>query len=101
MEKCANIFLVIKETLHNTFKHAKAKKVVVTFNISGKDPKFTLVQVSIHDNGVGINLEAIHRFGNGLDNMKKRMESVNGTYAVANQNGTITTLTVLLENNKT
>lgn len=95
-----NIFLVIKETLHNTFKHAKAQKVVITFNISGKDPKFTLVQVAIHDNGVGINLDAIHRFGNGLDNMKKRMESVNGTYAIANQNGTITTLTVLLENNK-
>lgn len=95
-----NIFLVIKETLHNTFKHAKAKKVIVTFSISVKDPKFTLVQVSIHDNGVGINLEAIHRFGNGLDNMKKRMESVNGTYTITNENGTVTTLTVKLENNK-
>ena len=32
------------------------------------------------DNGVGIDLEKIRQFGNGLKNIAKRMESIGGTY---------------------
>lgn len=92
-----NIFLVVKETLHNTFKHSKAETVSINFMILNENSKTNTLKIIIHDNGVGINLDAIHRFGNGLDNMRKRMESVGGTYSIANQNGTSTTLTVVLE----
>lgn len=96
-----NIFLVVKETLHNTFKHAHASNVQIAFNIYNKSAKSTELKITIHDNGVGINLDAIHRFGNGLDSMKKRLEQVGGTYDISKQNGTVTTLVVQLNKNST
>ncbi len=91
-----NIFLVVKETLHNTFKHAQANTVQLSFKVYEKSARSSQLHISIHDNGVGINLANINRFGNGLDSMKKRMNQVGGSYTTTNQNGTVTTLVVQL-----
>jgi len=52
------------------------------------------LEIEIHDNGVGINLQKLREFGNGLNNMKKRIESIDGSFAIINKEGTTTTLTV-------
>jgi signal transduction histidine kinase len=82
-----NVFLVIKEALNNILKHANATEVSII--LKRVDNSLTLF---IHDNGNGINMDNIRQFGNGLKNMKKRMESVGVEFAIENKNGTLITL---------
>ncbi len=78
-----NIFLVVKEALHNIVKHAEATKVDLIMEQHSSAFSF-----SIHDNGKGIDLDNIRTFGNGLKNMKKRMDDVNVKMEIENDNGT-------------
>lgn len=86
-----NIFLSVKEVLHNVVKHAQATSVDITV-IIGKD-----LCILIHDNGKGINLETVRKFGNGLNNIKKRMVEIGGSAKFRNENGTSVVLQVSLE----
>ncbi|HEX5553101.1 MAG TPA: tetratricopeptide repeat protein [Chitinophagaceae bacterium] len=90
-EQRRNIYLVIKETLHNIVKHACATEVNIDFEL---DQKLTVV---IHDNGKGIDLDKLRRFGNGLRSMKQRMESIGGSFTISGYNGTTVRLTCPLE----
>jgi signal transduction histidine kinase len=85
-EQRRNIYLVIKETLHNIVKHACATRVSIDFQIADS------LTVIIHDNGKGIDGEKLRRFGNGLRNMKQRMESVGGSFRITSEGGTTVTL---------
>jgi len=89
-DKRRNIFLCIKETLNNTLKHSKASEVKIDFRID-KD-----LVIKISDNGVGIDLQHIRRFGNGLKNIARRMESIGGASEIKNHEGTVTELTLPL-----
>lgn len=82
-----NVFLVVKESLNNILKHAKATEVNITL---AKVPQG--LSLFIQDNGVGIDVEKIRRFGNGLKNMKKRMEDMHIQFSIENNNGTLITL---------
>ncbi len=79
-----NVFMVVKESLNNILKHAKATEV----NISLKKVDDGL-SLYIHDDGIGIDVEKIRRFGNGLKNMKHRMEEMNIDFSIENKNGTL------------
>ena len=81
-EQRRNIYLVIKESLHNIVKHSEASKVDVSFDLNEG------LQACIHDNGKGIETNGQRRFGNGLTNMRQRMESIGGTLEIENENGT-------------
>jgi signal transduction histidine kinase len=83
-EKRRNIFLAVKESLNNILKHAKAKKVFINVSV---DDKLT---ISIQDDGVGIDFDTIRRFGNGLKNMKSRLERINGQFTIINNGGALT-----------
>jgi signal transduction histidine kinase len=87
-EKRRNIFLCVKEALNNIVKHAKATEVWINFDINKQ------LAITIRDNGVGINLDKLREFGNGLHNMKKRMEDIEGSFEMQNKEGTTTILTV-------
>ena len=89
-DKRRNIFLCIKETLNNTLKHSKAKEVKIDFFIH-KD-----LVIKIADNGIGIDMQNIRQFGNGLKNIARRMEGIGGTYQIKNDHGTTTLLTLPL-----
>jgi signal transduction histidine kinase/ligand-binding sensor domain-containing protein len=77
-----NIFLVIKEALHNVVKHARATEVTLSFSQAKQ------LQVIIHDNGKGIDTENIRPFANGLENMKKRIADIHGQLQIENKDGT-------------
>ena len=85
-DKRRNIFLCVKETLNNVLKHSKA--TLITINIEANHS----LQISIADNGVGIDLEKLRQFGNGLKNITRRMETIGGTFKIKNNGGTVTTL---------
>jgi len=89
-DKRRNIFLCIKETLNNALKHSKASEVNISFDIK-KD-----LVIRIADNGIGIDVQNIRQFGNGLKNIARRMESIGGSFHAENHKGTITTLTLPL-----
>jgi signal transduction histidine kinase len=91
-EKRRNIFLSFKETLNNILKHAKATGVRIS--ISANENKLDL---TIRDNGVGIDLKNVRRFGNGLTNIKKRMQSIDGDFVISQDNGTLVNFMVNLE----
>lgn len=82
-----NIFLVVKEALHNILKHSEASHVYITLH---KQPdSFSL---TIQDNGKGIDFENLRAFSNGLKNMKQRMKDVDIDFKIENNNGTLITL---------
>lgn len=90
-DKRRNIFLCVKETLTNSLKHAKASQVTIEFVIGNE------LVITISDNGIGIDMANIRENGNGLLNIRRRMERIGGTYAIRNTgNGTATTLTLPL-----
>lgn len=78
-----NMFLVVKEALHNIVKHADATIVDLTMKQEG-----SVFYLIIHDNGKGIDTDNIRTFGNGLKNMKKRMDDVGINFTIKNDNGT-------------
>ncbi|MBL7727023.1 MAG: hypothetical protein JNM68_05030 [Dinghuibacter sp.] len=77
-----NIFLVMKEALHNTIKHAGANKVVIRFHIADKQ-----LLLHIHDNGKGMDERYTRPFSNGLYNMRKRVTEIGGTILFSNDPG--------------
>ncbi len=77
-----NIFLVVKETLHNIVKHSFATEVLFVVNFSDHN-----LEIKIKDNGKGFSLEKLQTSGNGLSNMKKRIEDVGGTIALRSTPG--------------
>jgi signal transduction histidine kinase len=87
-----NIYLAIKEVLHNIVKHAQAKNVHISASFE-KEWKVCIV-----DDGVGIDLGKLKQAGrgNGLQNIRKRIEAVGGTVEMANHNGTIVTFNIPL-----
>ncbi len=85
-DKRRNIFLCVKESLNNILKHARASAVNITVTID------TELSITIADNGTGADMSNIRRFGNGLKNIARRMESIGGSYVIENRNGTVTLL---------
>jgi signal transduction histidine kinase len=89
-EKRRNIFLSVKEALNNVIKHSQCS--VVRINVTVRDR----MMIEIQDDGIGIDLEKLRKFGNGLNNMKKRMASINGEFNIENHQGTRTTFYLAL-----
>lgn len=78
-----NIYLAAKEAVHNIIRHAQATEASIAINITDK------LNITIRDNGKGIDQSTKNRFGNGLKNMTQRMQDVNGTLKITSANGTI------------
>jgi signal transduction histidine kinase len=85
-EKRRNIFLCIKEILNNALKHSQASELSIDIE-TGE----TLV-VRLADNGIGIDLQNLRLFGNGIQNIQRRMQSIGGKATIKNENGTVIVL---------
>jgi signal transduction histidine kinase len=89
-ERRRNIFLAVKEALNNVLKHSKATTVQIDVEVTHK------LLINIADNGLGIDMENLRRFGNGLRNMQNRLENINGKFSIRNHEGTIAEFEIAL-----
>lgn len=72
-----NVFLVLKESMHNVVKHASAKKISIHFQVHDK------LSLTITDDGKGFE-QTMSNSGNGLLNMRRRAEALHGKLSVSN-----------------
>jgi signal transduction histidine kinase len=86
-----NITMAVKEAVHNIIKHAKASEVTLRIAFTGD-----LLDVSIHDDGAGFQLSE-NTPGNGLSNMKRRMQNIGGSCFVESKPGHGTTIRMRLK----
>ncbi|WP_228430842.1 sensor histidine kinase [Chryseobacterium oleae] len=66
-----NMFLCLKESLNNAYKHSRANTLKLSFSQAKN-----VFSMKISDDGTGI--PEAHSEGNGLRNMKRRMQEQNG-----------------------
>ncbi len=86
-----NIFLILKESLHNTVKHANATQFTVAIQFND------FLEMTILDNGIGFHpTNTAWKGGNGILNMRRRAESIKGELSIANEAGTLVRLRVPL-----
>jgi len=78
-----NVFLILKECLHNIVKHADAKNVFISIRFS---PAF---EMKIQDDGTGFKLNGHSQKGNGLINIQKRAKNIGGSISVTDHTGTL------------
>lgn len=74
-----HIYLAVKEALHNIIKHSGADKVNMSVSFENK------LIIKISDNGKGMNTDQSNNSGNGLKNMRNRMEKIGGKFSVENK----------------
>lgn len=85
-----HIFLLVKEALHNVVKHAAATKTKITITCDDH-----LLKIQICDNGKGFHKAPEDlKYGNGLTNMKKRVDALHGDIKIENQFGTSILFTI-------
>jgi len=77
-----NIYLTVKESLHNIVKHAQATETSIQIEIG----KWLMIKIS--DNGIGLNNSTPGEFGNGLISMRNRMKELGGSFEIVSKVGT-------------
>lgn len=85
-----NVFLVIKEVLHNTIKHAGASTISMDFEQASPDGP---LRITYADDGVGLPAE-VRVNGHGLRSMRTRIESIGGNIDIKGAAGVIITMEV-------
>jgi signal transduction histidine kinase/ligand-binding sensor domain-containing protein len=85
-----NIFLSVKESLHNIVKHAFAKNITIIIEVSKE------LNIWISDDGKGFTELQQNGGGNGLRNMIKRVESIGGKISIQIEKGTTVKLNIPL-----
>jgi signal transduction histidine kinase len=86
-EKQKQLLLAFKEIFNNALKHSGANKL--DCEVSTGD----LITITITDNGNGFNTSLLHK-GKGLDNISKRIHSINGTVDIETNAGTVFTISI-------
>jgi signal transduction histidine kinase len=91
----STLYRIAQESLTNSIRHARSRKVVVTVNRHGGD-----VMLEIADDGVGFVIEALGSPGTvpglGLINMRERAMFVGGRFQVSSVVGLGTRITVTI-----
>jgi signal transduction histidine kinase len=77
-----NLFMAVKEALNNILKHAGATEVRIGLALA--DGKLA---ITIADNGCGFRPDQARSSGNGLANMKQRLERIGGQLVLETQPG--------------
>lgn len=77
-----NLYLVVKEALHNIVSHSGATRVEV--KVTWRD---RVLGFEITDNGRGFDPAHVSQVGNGLLSMRKRVESLGGSYQISSAPG--------------
>ena len=84
-----NVFLVMKEALHNVVKHAHAKQVTLAFRwVNG-------LEFSVTDDGTGM-ADTPAAKGHGMRTMRKRAQALGGEVRVSARPGSGTTVNLFV-----
>lgn len=67
-----NVYRIIQEAINNALKYAHPKTITVDFNYSENT-----LNIQVIDDGQGFDLDNV-QLGNGINNMKKRAQEING-----------------------
>ena len=86
LEAKQNLYLIFKETINNTLKYAQATQVKI--GIKKTDGNF---EMAISDNGKGFD-SSKESEGNGLKNMKRRVENFGGKFMLASSSAGTSTM---------
>jgi signal transduction histidine kinase len=87
-----NVFLAIKEALNNIMKHSAAQVATLELHLDGGK-----VQFVVRDDGKGFTLPAGGSLGNGVGNMRSRIEEVRGEYILTSAPGRGTSIVISLQ----
>ena len=89
-----NIFLTTKEAINNCIKHAEASEISIVLTVNAG-----ILKISVTDNGNGFDMAHLKGSGNGLRNMKQRIELIGGSFVITTlPGGTTITMSIPFEN---
>ena len=91
-----NLSMAVKEAVNNVIKHAGASEVVVRIELAGHN-----LDVSVSDDGRGFEISEQLATGNGLTNMKRRLQEIGGSCAIESEPGKGTTIRLRMTVNNT
>ncbi|PCH53569.1 MAG: hypothetical protein COC22_02325, partial [Flavobacteriaceae bacterium] len=77
--KGMNIFRVLQESINNSLKYAKATEISIAFSETKNELLF-----NSKDNGNGFDINTV-KLGNGLENMQKRIQEINGVLSISSE----------------
>jgi ligand-binding sensor domain-containing protein/signal transduction histidine kinase len=86
-----SLYLLFKETVTNVARHAQASRVEIT--IDQRDHTWEMV---VQDDGLGFD-PAVSHLGNGLKNLRRRADRLNGHLELQSRPGTGTTVRFALK----
>lgn len=90
-EERHHLFMAVKEALNNILKHAAATEVHIALKIVDK----TMV-IAISDNGRGYHTLTPDPTGDGMRNMRRRLEKIGGRFSITRPAGGGTLVTMRL-----
>ncbi|MDP3313678.1 sensor histidine kinase [Lutibacter sp.] len=92
--KGINIFRVLQEATNNTIKYANASEISI--EISENENELFFI---ISDNGKGFDINKIE-LGNGLENMQRRIQEIDGAITINSEINKGTTITITCLKNR-
>ena len=76
-----NLYRTLQEAVHNAIKYASATRIAVSIKPVGDD-----ILIVVQDNGIGFERESA-AVGNGLENMRRRMEAIGAKIVISSNHG--------------
>ncbi|HLX66780.1 MAG TPA: ATP-binding protein, partial [Puia sp.] len=90
-----NVYLAVKEALHNIVKHSQAQEVYMRMEMTPLTPSTHKdLVIVLQDDGIGFDRAAIRPYANGLQNMERRIGELGGTLVIESDPGSGTRLTI-------
>jgi signal transduction histidine kinase len=74
------LFRILQEALHNAVRHSRCEHLEVRLRGTGDT-----LELTVHDDGVGFDVEATYGFGLGLTSMRERLKLVGGELFIESQ----------------
>lgn len=87
-----NIYLVVKELVHNAIKHSDATEIKLDIFIDKE-----ILVISLKDNGIGFHPEVLKTNSMGLANVKLRVEKLKGSILISNIMGAVIEIEIPLD----
>lgn len=87
----SSLFRIVQEFIQNSIKHSGCRKIDIRIEyINGQ------LAMTLADDGKGFDMEVVQHKGIGLDNIRRRIQVLGGTYTIKSEinKGTILQLTV-------